>query len=245
LDPNLEDAAQQIVSLDTDAGKLAQAYQEAKAMVERRPQSGFAHFTLSYVLRYGSLSKEAAQECDLAERLDPGNYQFRSCSGVFTLIGQFDRGMDFVKLDAGSEWSNNVEVVILLRFGRTSEAMERLHRLPDSQFFHTRAMEACYSTPKPPGFTQLLEQTQKEIFAYRDPEPRYSQAGIFNACLGNDFTARLVKSAIEGGFCSYDYLQVDTAMAGFRKAPEYPAVLAQARQCRDRFLAERDHPHPE
>ncbi len=56
LDPNLEDAAAQIVSLDTDAGKLAQAYQEANAMVEKRPQSGFAHFTLSYVLRYASLT---------------------------------------------------------------------------------------------------------------------------------------------------------------------------------------------
>ena len=85
LDPNLEDAAQQIVSLDTDAGKLVQAYQEAKEMVEKRPQSGFAHFTLSYVLRYASLSKEAAQECDTALRLDPGNYQFRSCASVFYL----------------------------------------------------------------------------------------------------------------------------------------------------------------
>jgi hypothetical protein len=32
--------------------------QEAKAMVEKRPQSGIAHFTLSYVLRYASVSKE-------------------------------------------------------------------------------------------------------------------------------------------------------------------------------------------
>src|SRR5262252_5940928 len=64
LDPNLEDAAQQIVSLDTDAGKLAQAYQEAKAMVDKRPNSGFAHFTLSYVLRYANLTEEAQQECN-------------------------------------------------------------------------------------------------------------------------------------------------------------------------------------
>src|SRR5258708_38158623 len=49
LDPNLEDAAQQIVSLDTDAGRLVPAYREAKTMVGNRPQSGFAHFTLSYV----------------------------------------------------------------------------------------------------------------------------------------------------------------------------------------------------
>jgi serine/threonine protein kinase/tetratricopeptide (TPR) repeat protein len=242
LDPNLEDAAQQIVSLDTDAGKLAEAYQEAKALVEKRPQSGFAHFTLSYVLRYASLTKEAAQECDLAMRLDPGNYQFRSCMGVFLFTGQFDRAMDFVRLDTGSEWSNNAEIGILLRQGKTSEALERLRQLPESQFFHTRATEACYTTPKPSGSDQLLQQAEKELFTYRDPEPRYSQAGIFNACLGNDFTERLVKSAIASGFCAYDYLQLDALMAGFRKTPAYPSVLAQARQCRDRFIAERDHP---
>ncbi|HZQ26022.1 MAG TPA: protein kinase [Terriglobales bacterium] len=242
LDPNLEDAAQQIISLDTDAGKLPQAYQEAKSLVEKRPQSGFAHFTLSYVLRYASLTKEAAQECETALRLDPGNYQFRSCSSVFSLTGQFDRARAFVGLDAGSEWSNNAEVMILLREGKTSEALEKLHQLPNSVFFHTRAVEACYSAIKPPGADQLLQQTAKEIFAYHDPEPRCSQAGLFNQCIGNEFTARLVKSAIQGGYCSYDYLQFDPLMSGLRKTPEYPALLAQAKQCRDRFLAERDLP---
>ena len=242
LDPNLEDAAQQLVSLDTDAGKLAQAYQEAKAMVDRRPQSGFAHFTLSYVLRYANLTKEAADECNTAVRLDPGNFQFRSCAGVFYSTGQYDRARDFLKLDAGSEWSNNVEVFLLLHEGKRSEALDRLRRLPDSSFFHTRALEACYLTPKPPGSEQALAQAQKDLFAYRDPEPKYSQAAMLNACLGNDFTARLLKSAIDGGFCAYDYLQVDTMMAEFRKSPEYPAVLAQAKQCRDRFLAERNQP---
>lgn len=211
-------------------------------MVEKRPQSGFAHFTLSYVLRYASLSKEAQDECNAAMRLDPGNYQFRSCAGSFYLVGQYDRAMDFVKLDAGSEWSNNVEVFTLLREGKTNEAIARLHQLPDSGFFHTRALEACYSSPKAPASQRLLDQFQKELSAYRDPEPRYTQAGLFNACLGNDFTARLVKSAIDSGFCAYDYLRADPAMAAFRSSSEYCAVLAQAQQCRDRFLAERDRP---
>jgi TolB-like protein/predicted Ser/Thr protein kinase len=242
LDPNLEDAAQQIVSLDTDAGKLVQAYQEAKTMVEHRPQSGFAHFTLSYVLRYAGLSKEAAQECETAVRLDPGNYQFRSCTSVFFLTGQYEQARDFLKLDAGSEWSNNVEIGMLLRQGKTREAVERLRKMPDSSFFHVRALQACYEAPRPPGSQQILEKFEKEIFAYRDPEPRFSQAGLFNPCLGNTFTARLMKSSIEGGFCAYDNLQLDPILTAFRKAPEYPAVLAQAKQCQNRFLAERDHP---
>jgi eukaryotic-like serine/threonine-protein kinase len=240
LDPNLEDAAQQIASLDTDAGKLAQAYQEAKKMVENRPQSGFAHFTLSYVLRYAGLTKETAQECETAVRLDPGNYQFRSCSAVFLTTGQFDKARDFLKLDAGSEWSTNVEINILLREGKTSEAVEQLRKTPESSFFHTRALQACYETPQPPGSQQILEQFEKEIFAYRDPEPKFTQAGLYNPCLGNRFTARLMKSAIEGGYCAYDGLQLDPILAAFRKAPEYPAVLAQAKECQSRFLAERE-----
>jgi TolB-like protein len=240
LDPNLEDAAQQIVSLDTDAGNLIGAYREAKRMVENRPQSGFAHFTLSYVLRYAGLSKEAAPECETAVRLDPGNYQFRSCAGVFLTTGQFEKARDFLKLDAGSEWSNNVEIFILLRQGKRSEAVERLRKMPESSFFHVRALQACYETPQPPGSQQILEQFEKEIFAYRDPEPKFTQAGMYNPCLGNTFTARLMKSAIEGGFCGYDSLQLDPILKAFRKAPEYPAVLGPAKECQSRFLAERD-----
>jgi hypothetical protein len=213
-------------------------------MVEKRPQSGMAHFTLSYVLRYAGLSKEAAEECNMALRLDPGNYQFRSCAGAFYLTGQHDRAMDFVNLDAGSEWSNNVGAFILLQQGKKNEALALLHQLPDSGFFHTRALEACYSTPRAPGSEQFLEQARKDLAVYRDPEPKFSQAELFNACLGNDFTAGLIKSAIDGGFCAYDFLQSAPLMASFRKSAEYPTLLAQAKQCQQRFLAERDHPQP-
>ena len=245
LDPNLEDAAAQIVSLDTDAGKLPLAYQEAKAMIEKRPNSGFAHFTLSYVLRYANLTQEAQQECDQALKLDPGNYQFRSCMGVFMNMGKFDRARDFALLDQGSEWSNNAEIMLLIREGKISEALENSRQIPDSPFFHTRATAACYSNPKPPGTDQLLQETAKVILAYRDPEPKFTQAATFNTCLGNDFSARAMKSAIDGGFCGYDYLQQDALLANFRKtSSDYPALLAQAKQCRDRFLAERDRPQP-
>jgi TolB-like protein/tetratricopeptide (TPR) repeat protein/predicted Ser/Thr protein kinase len=242
LDPNLEDAAQQIVSLDADAGKLPLAYQEAKAMVDQRPQSGFAHFTLSYVLRYAGLMREAAQECNEALRLDPGNYQFRSCASVFFTMGQYDRGRAFLKLDAGSEWSNNVEVNALLREGKTQAALEQLRRLPNSPFFHSRALAACYSSPRPSDAEHLLDEAEKDVLVFHDPEPRFSFAVHYNACRGNAFTARLLKSAIGSGFCGYENLQTDALLAQFRKSPEYPATLAQAKQCQDQFLAERDQP---
>jgi tetratricopeptide (TPR) repeat protein len=244
LDPNLEEAAAQIVSLDADAGKLPQAYQEAKSMVDKRPQSGFAHFTLSYVLRYAGLIRDAARECEEAMRLDPGNYQFRSCSGVFDILGQYDRARAFLALDAGSEWSTNAEAHVLLREGKTQAAVEWLHPLPDSPFFHTRALELCYTKPRPPGADQLIDQALKDVASFKDPEPRFSQAVHYNACRGNIFTATLMKDAIADGFCAYENLLYDPLLADFRKSPPYPAILAQAKHCQDKFLAERDHPQP-
>ena len=242
LDPNLEDAAQQIVSLDADAGKLPLAYQEAKAMVDKRPQSGFAHFTLSYVLRYAGLQHDAARECSEAIRLDSGNYQFRSCASVFFSLGQYDQGRAFLKLDAGSEWSNNVEVQALLREGKTQDALELLHRIPESSFFHSRALAACYSNPRPPDAEQLWAQAEKDVLTFHDPEPRFASAVHYNVCRNNAFTARLMKSAIASGYCGYENLQSDSLLANFRRSPEYPAVLAQAKQCQVQFLAQRDQP---
>ncbi|HEX4380896.1 MAG TPA: hypothetical protein VH022_12715, partial [Candidatus Acidoferrum sp.] len=242
LDPNLVSAEQQIISQDTDRGNLVQAYRQAKSMVERHPQNGIAHFTLSYVLRYASVIEESRQECDAAIRLDPGNYQFRSCATVYW-PDQPDRAKQFLDLDSGSEWSNNVSAIFFIRTGKNKEAVAKFHQLPDSPFFRTRAVEACYSDPRPANYQELMDKVKKEVPAMGDPEPRYSQALTFNHCLGNDFSIPLIKSAIKDGFCSYELLRRDAEIENFanlRKSPEFPAVLAEAKACRDNFLANRN-----
>jgi hypothetical protein len=145
-------------------------------------------------------------------------------------------------VDAGSEWSTNVEVHTLLREGKTQAALDSLRRLPDSGFFHTRSLEACYSKPRPPGSDQLFAQVEKDVVVFKDPEPRFATGVNYNACLGNAFSARLMKSAIASGFCGYENLQFDPLLAEFRKSAEFPAVLAQATQCQNQFLAQRAQP---
>ncbi len=55
-------------------------------------------------------------------------------------------------------------------------------------------------------------------------------------------TAQLLRSAIAGGYCAYENLQADPMFAGFRKSPEYPAVLQEAKKCQDEFFANRNRP---
>ena len=241
LDPNLLDAEQQIISQDTDRGNLVRAYRQAKAMVERHPQSGIAHFTLSYVLRYGSVVDEARDECDAAIRLDPGNYQFRSCSALYLSAELPERGKPFFDLDAGSEWNNNITAIQLLRAGKTDEALAKIRLLPDSSFFHGRAIEACYSNPHPANYQELMDKLKKDLSGMSDPEPRYSQALTFNHCLGNDFSIPLMRSAVRDGFCAYDFLERDSkAYSNLTKSLDFPALMTEAKSCRDNFLANRN-----
>ncbi|MBV9887111.1 MAG: protein kinase, partial [Acidobacteria bacterium] len=241
LDPNLVSAEQQIISQDTDRGNLVEAYRRAKAMVERHPQSGIAHFTLSYVLRYGSVLEESRNECDTAIRLDPGNYMFRSCSALYLAADISDHAKVFFELDSGSEWNNNIRAIQLLRAGKTDEALAKIRLLPDSSFFHGRAIEACYTNPHPANYQELMDKLKKDLQAMSDPEPRYSQALTFNHCLGNDFSIPIMRSAVKDGFCAYEFLERDSkAFPNLTKSPDFPALMTEAKACRDTFLANRD-----
>jgi serine/threonine protein kinase len=243
LDPNLVDAEQQIISQDTDRGNLVHAYRQAKSMVERHPQSGIAHFTLSYVLRYGGVLDEARNECDTAIRLDPGNYMFRSCSALYLSNELPDRAKAFFELDPGSEWNNNITAIQLLRAGKTDQALAKIRLLPNSSFFHGRAIEACYSNPRPANYQELIDKVKKDLPAMNDPEPRYSQALTFTHCLGNDFSIPIMRGAVKDGFCAYEFLQRDVKVyPELTKSPDFPALMSEAKACRDNFLANRDKP---
>lgn len=129
LDPNLISAVLNLSVNWVERGRLEEAYAEVAQLLKRRPENGPAHFALGYVLRYAGLLKESQHECDTALGLDPGNYTFRSCAVAFVQDGNYPRGMEYLALDAGSHWSKRNEVFILLRQGRTAEALGKVRTI--------------------------------------------------------------------------------------------------------------------
>ena len=77
------------------------------------------------------------------------------------------------------------------------------------------------------------------FFADPDPENRYWDAALIAACGKQDIAVRLVKSAIEGRYCAYAALQTDPLMASLRSTPEFAPLLSAAKECQNKFLAER------
>ena len=66
LEPGRTDAAGSLAINQADTGNLEKGLEDARALVKRRPDNAFAHFSLAYVLRYAGLLDDAQAECDKA-----------------------------------------------------------------------------------------------------------------------------------------------------------------------------------
>ena len=237
LDPNFAPAVGALITNRVERGELAKAYRDAKDLVRRRPESAEAHFTLSYVSRYTGDLNQAAHECETALSLDPGNYQYRSCSETFELLGKPERAMDFVNLDAGSDWARFHLPSILLRQGKPQQALEAEKQARADMTGH-KLLIACLTPASPAELGQVSQQVENDVSKDPDPEVSYTFGALTAYCRQNDSAFRLLKSAIDHNYCATDALQFDPLLAKLRGTPEFGQLVSAASQCQNRFRAE-------
>jgi eukaryotic-like serine/threonine-protein kinase len=235
LDPNLIVAAGQLIANRTERGELKKAYADAKALVKGQPQSAQAHFYLGYVLRYTGMLEQSERECDTAIALDPGNYQFRSCVWAFSTLGKTERAMDFLRLDAGSEWAAVNTPSLLLRQGKVAEARESVKRMPVGVW--RELMEACLDSRQPMP-EKVAHRAETTLLADPDPENRYDMGTLMAMCGQTESALRLLKSSVGHNYCPYPALQADPALVKLRGTVEFSELLSSAKDCQNRFLAE-------
>jgi len=238
LDPNYSVAAAWLVTNRVEQGELAKAYQDAKALVARHPEDAMAHFALGYVLRYGGAIEESAHECEAALSLDSGNFGLRSCAFTFDQLGNYTRAMDFLQLDAGSEWASDNIMRHYIREGKLAQAKEIAEKFKDSERSFPM-LRACLESPSSANAATLTRETAATILAAPDPEPHYVVAGDVLFCGQKDLAVQLLKSSIAMHFCAYTGLQNDSVWAKLRGTPEFAELLSAAKKCQDNFLAER------
>ncbi len=240
LDPNYTFAIAWLITNRVEQSKLAQAYQDAKALVARHPENSQAHFALSYVLRYGGAIEESARECDAAMALDSGDFMLRSCAFTFDQLGNYARANDFLQIDAGSLWASDNLMRQYIRDGKVAQAREITQRFKDIRDF--RLMTACLENGSPGEVASRAQTEATNMLADPDPEPRYVVAPDFIFCGQKDTALQLLKSSVAGHYCAYSGLQNDSFWAKLRGTPEFDQLIAEAKKCRDNFMAERDKP---
>ena len=238
LDPDLVSSASHLITQETERGALLKGYRDARALLDRHPDKGISHFTLSYVLRYGGALEESARECDTALSMDPGNFTLRSCAFTFNQLGNYTRALTFLELDAGTEWSNDNLMRHYLRAGNRAEARELAHTAG------SLAVTACLDNPSSASATKTAEETVAFVLADPDAGVHYVVAPDFLTCGRKDLTMKLLRSAVDRHYCAAAGLQNDSMLASLRGTPEFAALVSDAKQCRNDFMAKRAQSGP-
>ena len=243
LDPGHSGAALRLVLLHVEAGgRLQDAYDSAKRLVAQRPDSGEAHFALSYVFRYGGLLEDFARECEEAASRDPTNPRFRGASAGFMLLGRYDRALDFIRLDSGSEAARVLRRLVYQRMGRRHDAREE-HRQQSPDYpsglvpasFHG-FIARCLSGDAPDGQARLREEDVRTFLTRQsDPEPLYFFGSDLAYCGDTAAAVQLLRESIRRNYCAAVAIETDPMFAAVRKSPEYADLLREAHACRTRF----------
>ena len=231
LDPNRVMAASSLITNRVERGELARAYDAASDLVRRRPQSADAHFAFAYVLRYAGKLELSAQECNTARHLDPGNFAFRSCAWSFLEMGKTDRALDFVQLDAGSEWAAWVTPYVHLAEGNVAEARNDVKNMSKSPSYHRDLMEACTAAQRPGDFAKIVRENESSVMLELDPENWYHVGALMADCGQTEPALRLLKAAVQQNYCAYTALLDDPLLKDLRKDTAFNEVLTASSNC--------------
>jgi TolB-like protein len=233
LDPNRVSAASNLIVNRVERGELGRAYDAATDLVKHRPESANAHFALSYVLRYAGMQEQATQECNSARSLDPGNYTFRSCAWAFMELGKTDRAMDFIQLDAGSQWAAWATPYAYLAAGNLAQAREAVKSVAKSPTYHRDLLVACTQAPRPADLDKIVQQSEASVMTEPDPEAWYHVGALLAYCGQNEAALRLLKAAVQQNYCAYSALLGDPLLKDLRKETAFNEVLTAASQCQE------------
>jgi len=236
LEPGRVSAAGLLAAQEAEAGNLDRAYDDARALVQKRPESGYAHFSLAYVLRYAGRLDEAQSECDKALAI-VANYNWRTCALAFAEAGMAVRGMQFLEQDTGSEWSNGVRVSVLMRQGKMLEAQQAAPQMTANPMWMRGLVEACLAKAPATDIHRMAEQAENELLAKQNPEMKYHQGTLLAACGEKEIAFAFLRKAVAGNYCAYQALQSDPLLAGVRADAEFHQIVQAAADCQKKFAA--------
>jgi hypothetical protein len=216
----------------TGPKELRRSYQDLKDLVGRRPDSARAHFFLSYVLRCAGMLEQSESECDAALLIDAQDAGVRSCAVAFMLRGDYGRTRDYLRLDLGSEWQKAITVDLLLREGKEKEAWEaRPDAVPQWGGYPVLLAALAHRAPNEIG------ALARAVVPNEDAEVNYFSAAHLAYAGQTEAALTMLRTAIEGGYCSYPAIDTDPMFANVRSTRGFAQVRAAAIACNKDLLA--------
>jgi hypothetical protein len=148
-------------------------------------------------------------------------------------LGQTDRAMDFVHLDAGSEWAAWATPYVYLTEGKLPQAREAAKNVAKAPFYHRDLLVACSQAQRPADMDRIVRESEASVMTEPDPEAWYHVGALMAYCGQNDAALRLLKAAVQQNYCAYSALLGDPLLKNLRKETAFNAVLTAASTCQE------------
>ena len=236
LDPH---GTANVITMKAERGDLKGGYQEARSLLERRPDASVAHYEMSYVLRYAGMLEEAGQECDRALRLDPGNFLFRSCATAFFLQGNYARAQDYIRLDEGSGFAARSKLNVALRQQQLQEASAVAAQAVTTGSPWAELISARLAGRSDSDLAVIGRKLQNVVTNSADPEDMYETATALSFAGQSTAASRMLRMSIEHHYCSYPVMTSDPLLESLRQRPEFADLKAAGMRCQQEFLTYR------
>ena len=143
--------------------------------------------------------------------------------------------MDFVHLDAGTEWAAWVTPYIYLAEGNVAAAHEASKSMGKASSYHRELMDACTASQKPADFAKIVRETESSVMMEPDAEAWYHVGALMAACGQTEPAMRLLKAAVQQNYCAYSALLDDPLLKELRKETAFNEVLTAASNCQAVF----------
>jgi len=101
-------------------------------------------------------------------------------------------------------------------------------------------LQVCLDPQQAAQLDRIARTTETAVLSGVDGEPRYVFGTLLSYCGKEDAAVRLLRSAIEHNYCAYQTLQSDPMLVKLRGTPEFSELLSAAKECRNKFLGERN-----
>jgi len=237
LEPGRASAAGFLAANEVESGNLDKAYEDARVLVQKRPDNAFAHYSLAYVSRYAGRLDEAQRECDRALAIDSKNFNWRSCSFAFFEQGKSNRAMEYLNLDAGSEWSNAVRVTVLMRQQKTVEAQHAVEKMTENTMWMRGFLQACLAKSPATEIHRLAQLSETELLPEQDSELKYYQGAVLAACGEKQVAYDFLRKAVSENYCATEALLSDPLLVRVREDAEFRQIVQKATECQQKLAA--------
>jgi serine/threonine protein kinase len=234
LDPHYGYAQYALALEYAERGDLLSGYRVAANMLHEDPGNAISPYAASYVLRYAGLDQEAESRCESARSFDRQSVLLRSCGVAFVKHSDYDKALEYLHLDADTDWSNALTIDVLLRESKETEALQ-ISRPGILAWTSYDMLLACAAHKPAAEIANLAKRIEPED----DPETNYFAASHLAYCGQTAAALDMLRRTVQAHYCAYPAMDTDPMFASIRSLPEYAEIRSIGMSCQNNFLAGR------